>query len=224
MSSTACTRPPDRIRQEADRIEAEGGRGRRFQRRRRDDGPATPAGEALTDAAVERARDGDRDAVRYLYLRYADNVYGYVCAMVRDEHEAEDVTQQIFAKVLSSLPRYERREVPFSAWVLRIAHNTAIDAMRARRAVPVAEVRPLREAAEDVSRERRADLRDALSTLPDEQRDVMVLRFLCGFSPDEAADYLGRSVDAVHGLQHRARCALRKELVRTESAPTVCAG
>ncbi|HEX8101242.1 MAG TPA: sigma-70 family RNA polymerase sigma factor [Solirubrobacteraceae bacterium] len=220
MSSTPCTRPSDRIRHEADRIEAEGVRGRRFQRRRAAEAGDPGGGEHLTDSAVERARAGDQDAVRYLYLRYADNVYGYVCSMVRDEHEAEDVTQQIFAKVLCSLRRYQRREVPFSAWVLRIAHNTAIDAMRARRATPVAEVRGPAVAFDDIGRERRSDLRDALATLPDEQRDVLVLRFLCGLSPDEAADYLGRTVDAVHGLQHRARCALRVELVRTEAAPT----
>ncbi len=85
-------------------------------------------------------------------------------------------------------------------------------------------MRPVGDPFDDISHERRSDLRDALATLPPEQRDVMVLRFLCGLSPHEAAEYLGRSVDAVHGLQHRARCALRKELVRTDAAPTVCAG
>ena len=77
------------------------------------------------------------DALRFLYLRYADNVYGYVCSIVRDEHEAEDVTQQIFAKLLTTLDRYEPRQVPFSAWILRVAHNAAIDHVRARRPVPL---------------------------------------------------------------------------------------
>ena len=84
-----------------------------------------------------RARQGRRpDALRFLYLLYADNVYGYVCSIVRDEHEAEDVTQQIFAKLLTALDRYEPRVVPFSAWILRVAQNAAIDHVRTRRPVP----------------------------------------------------------------------------------------
>src|SRR3954454_7950054 len=54
----------------------------------------------LVSRAVARAKSGDPDAIRFLYVRYADNVYGYVRSIVRDEHEAEDVTQQVFAKLL----------------------------------------------------------------------------------------------------------------------------
>ncbi len=126
------------IRREADQIEAAVGRGR-FRRRRTLD--RSPAVERLVLTAVARAKDGDADALRFLYLRYADNVYGYVCSIVRDEHEAEDVTQQIFAKLLTAIDRYEPRQVPFSAWILRVAHNAAIDHVRMRRPVPVEEVR-----------------------------------------------------------------------------------
>ena len=87
-------------------------------------------------AAVARAKDGDDDALRFLYLRYADNVYGYVCSIVHDEHEAEDVTQHIFAKLMTALDRYEPRVMPFSSWILRVAHNAAIDHVRARRPTP----------------------------------------------------------------------------------------
>src|SRR5918992_1640994 len=117
----STTRQQGAIRREADQIEAAVGRGR-FRRRRKLE--TTPHGERLVLAAVARAKEGDADALRYLYLRYADNVYGYVCSIVRDEYEAEDVTQHIFAKLLTSLPRYEPRVVPFSAWILRVAHNT----------------------------------------------------------------------------------------------------
>ena len=90
------------IRRAADEIEAEDGRAR-FRRRRALD--RSPAAELLVLSAVARARTGDADALRFLYLRYADNVYGYVCSIVRDEHEAEDVTQHIFAKLMTSLER-----------------------------------------------------------------------------------------------------------------------
>ena len=203
--------PEGAIRREADHIEATVGRGR-FRRRNRLE--HSPDAERLVTAAVARAKDGDADALRYLYLRYADNVYGYVCSIVRDEYEAEDVTQHIFAKLMTSLARYEPRVVPFSAWILRVAHNAAIDHVRARRPVPVEEVRPADAPDDgDGGRERFADLRLALAALPAEQRDVIVLRFLVGLTPGEVAERIGRSEDAVHGLQHRGRRRLRSEML-----------
>jgi RNA polymerase sigma-70 factor (ECF subfamily) len=206
------------IRREADHIEATVDRGR-FRRRRALD--QSPASERLVLAAVARAKEGDSDALRFLYLRYADNVYGYVCSIVRDEYEAEDVTQHIFAKLLTALHRYEPRVVPFSAWILRVAHNAAIDHMRTRRPVPCEEVRSP-EIVDDVSgRERFADLRLALDALPAEQRDVIMMRFLIGLSPREIAERMGRSEDAVHGLQHRGRRRLRVEMARIQEEPAL---
>jgi RNA polymerase sigma-70 factor (ECF subfamily) len=204
------------VRAEADRMAATG-RGDRFRRRRLEH---SKDGEELVLTAVRRAKMGDQDAIRFLYLRYADNVYGYVCSIVRDEHEAEDVTQGIFAKLLTALERYEPRSVPFSAWILRIAHNASIDHMRSRRAVPCEEVRSVDDEDFDVSRERARDLHMALDKLPPEQKDVIVMRFVLGLSPREIAERIGRSEDAVHGLQHRGRTTLRRELTALQSAPT----
>ena len=197
------------IRREADHIESVVGRGR-F-RRRRALAPS-PAGDRLITAAVIRARDGDHEALRFLYLRYADNVYGYVCSIVRDEHEAEDVTQQVFAKLSKALGRYEPRVVPFSAWILRVAHNAAIDHVRARRPVPCEQIEGPHPYEDHDARERFADLMSALDRLPAEQRDVIVLRFMVGLTPREVAERIGRSEDAVHGLQHRGRRRLRQDL------------
>jgi len=216
MLSTTTADAQGAIRREADQIEAVVGRGR-FRRRRVLE--HSPASERLVLAAVVRARDGDADALRFLYLRYADNVYGYVCSIVRDEYEAEDVTQHIFAKLMTALGRYEPRVAPFSAWILRVAHNAAIDHVRMRRPVPCEEVRSP-ELPDDASgRERFADLRLALDALPPEQRNVIMLRFLVGLSPREIAERLGRSEDAVHGLQHRGRRRLRAELARIQDEP-----
>jgi RNA polymerase sigma-70 factor (ECF subfamily) len=214
-TSAAVSSRPSAIRNEADRMAA-AGRGERFRRRRLEH---SKDGEELVLSAVRRAKIGDQDAIRFLYLRYADNVYGYVCSIVRDEHEAEDVTQAIFAKLLTALERYEPRSVPFSAWILRIAHNAAIDHMRSRRAVPCEEVRSVDDEDFDLSRERARDLHTALDKLPPEQRDVIVMRFVLGLSPREIAERIGRSEDAVHGLQHRGRTTLRRELTALQSAP-----
>ncbi len=199
------------IRREADQIEATVGRGRFRRRRTLEHSPGT---ERLVLAAAAQAKEGDADALRFLYLRYADNVYGYVCSIVRDEHEAEDITQHIFAKLITALRHYEPRVAPFSAWILRVAHNAAIDHVRMRRPVPVEEVRPADTADEgDGGRERFADLQVALDSLPREQRDVLMLRFLVGLTPGEVAERMGRSEDAVHGLQHRGRRRLRSEML-----------
>ncbi len=176
---------------------------------------------ALVTRAVAKAKEGDREAVRFLYLQYADNVYGYVRSIVRDDYEAEDVTQQVFAKLIVVIGKYEQRAVPFSAWILRLAHNAAIDHMRKRRAVPAAEVYGADERVPEGNEDRSRELRHALADLPEEQRDVIVLRHVVGLSPTEIAGRMGKTEPSVHGLHHRGRAALRTALVERGCAPTV---
>jgi RNA polymerase sigma-70 factor (ECF subfamily) len=178
--------------------------------------------DRIVARAVARAKEGDREAVRFLYLRYADNVYGYVQSIVRDEYEAEDVTQHVFAKLITVIGKYQEREVPFSAWILRVARNVALDHMRQRRAIPCEEVRDDdRHEDDDTARHRSLMLREALATLPDDQREVLVLRHVVGLSPGEIAGRLGRTEPSVHGLHHRGRGALRSALRAMDCGPTV---
>jgi RNA polymerase sigma-70 factor (ECF subfamily) len=174
-------------------------------------------------AAVARAKQGDAEALRYLYVHYADHVYGYVASIVRDDFEAEDVTQHVFAKLMTRLGKYEPREVPFSAWILRVARNVAVDHMRQRRAVPCEEVRELEinHGDEESARHLSLNLRQALETLPEDQRQVVVMRHLVGLSPSEIAGKLGRSEPSIHGLHHRGRGALRAVLTDMQSGPTI---
>jgi RNA polymerase sigma-70 factor (ECF subfamily) len=175
----------------------------------------------LVSRAVARAKEGDREAVRFLYLQYVDNVYGYVRSIVRDDYEAEDVTQQVFTKLIVVIGKYEQRSVPFSAWILRLAHNAAIDHMRKRRAIPAAEVYGADERVPEGNEDRSRELRHALADLPEEQRDVIVLRHVVGLSPTEIAGRMGKTEPSVHGLHHRGRAALRTALVERGCAPTV---
>jgi RNA polymerase sigma-70 factor (ECF subfamily) len=181
------------------------------------------AGTRAVAQAVARAKQGDREALRFLYVHYADHVYGYVSSIVRDEHEAEDVTQHLFAKLITALPKYEPRDVPFSAWILRVARNVAVDHMRQRRAVPCEEVRELdvRQEDDETARHRALGLRDALASLPEDQRQVVVMRHLVGLSPGEIAGRLGRTEPSIHGLHHRGRGALRSALNEMECGPTI---
>ena len=218
-SATVCT-TSSAVRAEADRMAADG-RGDRFRRRRLEH---SKDGEGLVLTAVRRAKAGDQDAIRFLYLRYADNVYGYVCSIVRDEHEAEDVTQQVFAKLMTVLHKYEQRDVPFAAWILRVSRNVAVDHMRGRRAIPCEEVRALGRGEDEESvRQLSLTLREALATLTEDQREVLVLRHIAGLSPLEIASRLDKSEGAVHGLHHRGRGALRSALEGLGAAPVTAA-
>jgi RNA polymerase sigma-70 factor (ECF subfamily) len=188
--------------------------GGRFHRR-----TALPREDRALRGAVARAREGDHEALRDLYVRYADNVYGYVASIVRDEHEAEDVTQQVFLKLMSVLDRYEQRNVPFSSWLLRVAHNAAVDDLRHRRATPVEDVRGADEPADVRASEGLSLFRQALGTLPTDQRTVVALRHVVGLTAGEIAQRLGRSENSIHGLQRRGRRALRTELRRLHGGP-----
>lgn len=172
-----------------------------------------------TRLAVARAKAGDRDALGFLYMRYANNVYGYVHSIVRDDHDAEDVTQQVFAKLITALPKYQERGVPFFAWLLRIARNVAIDSLRSSHPVPDdAKVDDSAIYADDP--DRALAVRDALEALPPEQREVVLLRHLVGLSPGEIADRLGRTEASIHGLHHRGRRSLREALSASDSGPS----
>jgi RNA polymerase sigma-70 factor (ECF subfamily) len=173
----------------------------------------------LTAHAVCRAQQRDGEALHYLYVRFADNVFAYVRSIVHDDYDAEDVTQQVFAKLITVIGKYEQRSTPFSAWILRVAHNVAIDHVRARRAVPCEEVRGTDTPLDERAVECRRDFCEALEELTQDQRSVLVLRHVVGLAPGEIAARMGKSEDAIHGLHHRGRRALRRSLAARSGAP-----
>ena len=171
--------------------------------------------------AVVRAKAGDSAAIHFLYVRFADDVCAYARSIVRDPHDAEDVTQNVFAKLKTAILKYEQREVPFAAWILRVTRNVALDHVRARRQIPVEEVRGSEERDEQMGLERSQSLRAALHELPPDQREVLVLRHLAGLSPAEIATRLGKTEAAIHGLHHRGRITLKSALTELGASP-VC--
>jgi RNA polymerase sigma-70 factor (ECF subfamily) len=178
----------------------------------------------LLQRAIARAKEGDASALDFLYVRYADDVCGYVQSIVRDRFEAEDITQTLFSKLLTKIRRYEQREVPFSAWILRVGRNAALDHIRSRRMVPVEEVRISDEGQDEIRFDRYSSLRDALAQLPEEQREVLVLRHVAGLTPLEIARHMDKTESSVHGLHHRGRGTLQAALRELEAAPVVQAG
>lgn len=176
---------------------------------------------ALVRGAIARAQNGDIEALRCLYAHYANDVLRYVRSLVDDTHEAEDITQDIFVKLMATIRRYEPREVPFAAWILRVARNCAVDHHRGRRMYPCEEVRVSVADNGPLNAERRRDFHQALNELPDEQRDVLILRHIQGLSPREIAFMLGKTESSVHGLHHRGRHNLRSALEEMGTTPVV---
>ncbi len=142
-----------------------------------DDSPETARETRL---AIARTKEGDRDALRFLYTRYSDNVYGYICSIVRDEQEAEDLTQHVFMKLITVIVQYKDHGIPFTGWLLRLSRNVALDHLRRRRPTPTEEVFGSVEIVDEDARDRARDLHSALARLPEEQRDVMVMRHIVG--------------------------------------------
>ena len=175
----------------------------------------------LVQAAIERAQAGDSEGLHFLYVRYAPDVQRFVNSLVKDHHEAEDITQNIFAKLMKAINKYEPREVPFAAWIMRVARNAALDHLRARRSIPTEEVRLADTGQTQVGIDRGRDLRVALEQLPEDQREVLILRHIAGLSPVEIAATLKKSESSVHGLHHRGRRSLQTKLSELGASPVV---
>ena len=170
---------------------------------------------------VARAQRGDRAALEDLYLLHFDRVYSYLHMSVGNRHDAEDLTTQTFMKMLEAIRRFEWRSVPFSAWLLRIAHNLAMDHFRAHRRWRPEEEVPESADGEECSAEEQAlaslgetRVLTLIERLAPEQQQVLMLKFVYRFSNGEVASILGKTEGAVKSLQHRALASLERHVTR----------
>jgi RNA polymerase sigma-70 factor (ECF subfamily) len=163
----------------------------------------------------------DAEALTDLYVRYRGRVLACIEGIVRDPHQAEDITQQVFARLPDALRSYEERPVSFSAWILRVARNAALDELRARRRTAVEPLDP--DEGREVSLDRSACLREALAGLPCEQRRIVLMRDLLGLSAGEVAHRLGKTEGSIHAMHHRGRVRLRRDLRELGLAPATAA-
>jgi RNA polymerase sigma-70 factor (ECF subfamily) len=186
--------------------------------------------DADTARLVTRIQAGYNDGFADLYLRYFDRVYGYLLIALRDRHEAEDLTQQVFVKVLEALSTYERRRQPFRAWLFTIVRHVAIAHLnRQRRMTPEdpAELARRREsAAPDGEHDEQVlswiadrELLLFVERLPASQRQVLVMRFMLDLPPREIAEILGTTSDVVRQHQARAIRSLRTRLAGIGRVP-----
>lgn len=166
-----------------------------------------------------QAAQSDPSRFAELYESNFNRVYAFVARRVKDREEAQDVTAEVFHQALRNLGRFQWRGVPFAAWLLRIAANALADRwQRAGREVPAdaaeleAEARP----ADVMEIERRAMLFQLVDRLPQDQKLVVVRRFVEQKSIREIAQELGRSEGAVKQLQFRALETLREQVRKSQ--------
>jgi RNA polymerase sigma-70 factor (ECF subfamily) len=175
---------------------------------------------------VAHAQGGNVDAIEALYDRHRPSIFRYVWSRVGDRHAAEDLTSDVFVRMVTALPDYRSTGQPFRAWLYRIAHNLLVDHYRRENkhvAVSLDTIEERDAGGEDpVSfTERRLNaerVQHALSQLDPAHREIVVLRFLCELSLQEVAQVLGKTEAAVKSLQHRSLTALRQAFAREQVA------
>lgn len=169
---------------------------------------------------IERARLGERAALGLLYDRYSPEVYRFLYRQCGDAALAEDLTADVFLRLLDAIDRERAWRQSFSGWLFRIARNRLHDHYRSRGRRPEVELRAA-GAGDDGAQdpEGRAthdaliqDLGRAMSSLRPKQAEVLHLRFGEGWSHRRVAERMGMSETAVKVTQHRALEAIRRRL------------
>jgi len=201
---------------------------------------AIPIPPETTDAElVRRAQAGELEAFEALTSRHEQRIYALAMRMLRQEHDAEDVTQQTFLSALENLDGF-RGEASFSTWVLRIASHAALKIIRKRKGLNTVSLEETTEQSENSDsiphpefiadwrqspeqlvqqNEIRRLLDEALSQLDEKHRLVFLLRDVEGLSVKETADALGLSEANVKVRLLRARLQLREQLTRALGDP-----
>jgi len=165
---------------------------------------------------VRRAQAFDEEALKSLYETYYPKIYGYAFLQMGDVQAAEDLASDVMLKMIESIRSYKFKGLPFGAWVFRIARNRLIDLHRRRKRrgeVDLSETLAGTLASPQSMAERaleRGQLQIAMKHLTEEQRQVIVLKFIQGFDNRSIGRIMGRSEGAIKSLQHRALHALRR--------------
>lgn len=173
---------------------------------------------------IERAQGHDAEALGEIYSRYVRRVFGLCRYMLNSREGAEDATSEVFLKLQGSIERYDG-SIPFARWLLRVAGNQCIDALRRRQRglkvfVEVEDGAAVTEAASSepsplgavISAQERAQVRDTISRLPENYRVPLVLRYYGELSYDEIAQELSLEKNYVAALIFRAKQELRRRM------------
>ncbi len=173
---------------------------------------------SIEQALIQRAQSGDDSALGEIYHRYAPAVFRYFLFRTNDAAAAEDLTAEVFVRLVSSVHRYRDQGVPFAAWLFRIAHDRAVDHQRYAARHPTETLSdntvdprpgPESQVAHQADKDR---LSEAMRGLTDDQQLTVQLRFIEGYNLEDTAQIMGKTVGAVKALQHRALQNLSQRL------------
>ena len=168
---------------------------------------------------IERASEGDVEAFGYLYELYVDRIYRFVFFRLSNHTDAEDVTEQVFVKMLERISSFEWKGTgSFMAWLYRIAYNQVIDAARFSKRHPEADIEVLHnhiaeEGSDPQNYTEQQDfmnqVNDCMNELTELQRQVILLKYGAGMSNIEVAEVLDRTPGTIATVQHQTLKKLR---------------
>jgi RNA polymerase sigma-70 factor (ECF subfamily) len=169
------------------------------------------------DVLVRRAQNGSVSAIRELYLSHHQQIFRFIWSRVYDHELAEDLTGEVFIRMLKNLSTYEYRSLPFRAWLYGIARNLVIDHYRKKNpgtTISLDEITGERAAGESLEERTEQTMKfeqvqQMLERINPDEREVVELRFLAGLSLKETALATNKTVAAVKALQHRGLVSLR---------------
>ena len=172
------------------------------------------------EALLQLYARGDRAAARTLVLRLSPRVLGYATRLLADRAEAEDVAQEAMLRLWRVAPEWRTGEAQVTTWLYRVVTNLVTDRQRARQRRQATTLDDAPEVADDapaavaqlIEADRMAALDRALDSLPDRQRQALVLRHFEGMSNPEIAEIMQIGVEAVESLTARAKRALASAL------------
>jgi RNA polymerase sigma-70 factor (ECF subfamily) len=169
---------------------------------------------------IRRAKQGDQTAFAEIYTRHHDAVYTYLLYRVNDVHVAEDLTGEVFLRLVTKIDRFTYRGRPILAWMYTIARNLLVDHQRKQaqagmlnldEQLATSDASPPEVAERGLTRD---CLTRSLKHLTEEQQRVVLHRLIEGRSNAEVARLLGKTEAAIKSLQHRALASLRRAIAK----------
>lgn len=165
---------------------------------------------------VETAAGGNFEAFGELYSIYLDRIYRYVFYQVKDKMTAEDITEDVFVKAWKAIGTCKGKGKTFSSWLYRIAHNHMIDNLRSlQKCTSMENITEISDPKLEVEAGlEHQELLELITCLPQNQRQVITLKFIEGLDNREIGQVMSKSEGAIRVLQMRALATLRQKLSR----------
>ena len=169
------------------------------------------------DLIIEKAIQGDEQAFSILYQENVKKIYNYIYYRTGNVSDAEDITARVFQRALKHITRYKIKDVPFSAWLYRIAHNLVANWHRdnqRRKEVPIEDHINLQSKQNipdnEIEKKQEVEaLLGAIHQLPSDRQMVLILKYVEDLSNKEIGQIMGKSEGAIKSLYHRTLMDLR---------------